>query len=201
MPLPLMSARMGSATAQPAARPSRGVRVAASFFRNRVEALRLTALLACHPAIHERQLALLSPDDAAPQRFGACRLRWDRLRPGHAAQRSFNTPVPLILAGAMLGAMAGLVLGNGIAEPGGVIALPVLSALAGALLARLVQQRQCSDGRHRRFDDRLQRRLAQGQYAVVLMGVHDDDTSVELLQAMRQSGDSWCAEVPPLRRR
>lgn len=183
----------------PANQP-RGVRVAASFCRNRLDALRLMALLASHPGVQEQQLALLAPADAAAHRFALCRQRWDCLRPGHQAQGCQDTPVPMAMAGAMLGATAGLALATGLTTLGGVIALPALTALAGWLIAMLVQQRRHSGGKRHRFDQRLQRRLAQGWFAVVLVGVWDQPASVQAMQSMREGAVSWCAEVSPLRR-
>ena len=181
--------------ALPAHQP-RSLRVAASFCRNRVEALRLMALLASHPRLQERQLALLSPADAAAERFAACRQQWDCLRPPHAAQDNPHAPVPPALTGATMGAIVGLLLGTVQVRLEDVIALTLLAAGVGMLIAMLVQRSIGASDKHRCFDQRLQRRLAQGCHAVVVVGVHDDSLSQHVLQAMRQGGMAWCAEAP-----
>ncbi len=196
---PSMGASAVQGTALRPAQQPRGVRVAASFCGSRLHALRLMALLSSHPGVHETQLALLSPADAAPERFDLCRQRWDCLRPRPVAQDLQHTPVPLAIAGALLGALAGLALSTGLSALGDVITVPLLGALAGWLIAMQAQQRSSSAGRYAQFDQRLQRRLADGLHAVVLVDVGDQRTAAQVLDAMRQAGVCWCAEVPPLR--
>ena len=174
----------------------RELRVAASFCETQDEAVWLYRRLRAHPRLSDDQVQLLGPIDATPRRFLHRRHTWDSLRP--LSQRAASTsPWGLLQASMLLGLLLGLGLGL-------LTGLSIIETLVATLLGTLLtlgigmvlRPLISKTAQHRRFDQVLQHRLAQGQYAVVVIEVRDPAAASQAIAAMRSVGVYWCAETP-----
>lgn len=176
----------------------RELRVAANFSVTQDEALWLYRRLRDNTRLSEEQVQLLKPVDATPRRFAQRRHAWDSLRPltHRTASGSSWAALP---PSSVLGLPLGLALGIGWLA-GLSIVESLLAAVLGTLLllgvSLVLRPVLSSAAQHRRFDRVLQRRLARGQYAVVVTGVQDATAATQAIAAMRSVGIYWCAETP-----
>lgn len=173
----------------------RELRVAANFCVTQDEAVWLYRRLRVDPRLSDDQVQLLKPVDASPRRFAQRRHCWDSLRPltqRVGAKASWAPLQASSLLGLLVGLGLGLLAGLSIIETLVAALLCTLLTLGISLVLRPVIG---SAAQHRRFDRVLKHRLAHGQYAVVVIGVHDPAAANQAIATLRSAGVYWCAET------
>lgn len=185
--------------------PMRDLSCGAGFFADAASAGTVRDRLLRELGLAERQVHLLAPGDARSRRFLRLSAGW---RPRRAARRGIAEDTRWMAAG--LGAMLVGFVGTtwAVNQPEMPLALQLLtlalSAAAGALPGWWLGGRQPAPSSRRRssgqrFDQSVQRALADGQWAIVVNGV-SPARQADVMALLRTSSLRWCVETSVVER-